>query len=74
MKVLLINGSPKPNGNTALALKEMVQVFEKEGIEAEIYHIGPRVIRGCIGCGGCHTAGKCVFDDPVNEVAEKLKS
>ena len=73
MKVLIINGSPKANGNTALALKEMLPVFEKEGIEAEIYHIGNQVIRGCIGCGGCHKAGKCVFEDAVNEVAEKLK-
>ena len=74
MKVLILNGSPKANGNTALALKEMLPVFEKEGIEAEIYHIGNQVIRGCIGCGGCHKAGKCVFDDAVNEVAEKLKN
>jgi len=73
MKVLILNGSPKANGNTALALNEMIPVFEKEGIEAEIYHIGNQVIRGCIGCGGCHKAGKCVFDDAVNEVAEKLK-
>ena len=72
MKVLLINGSPKSNGNTALALNEMVQVFEKEGIEAEVYHIGNQAIRGCIGCGSCHKNGKCVFDDCVNEVAAKL--
>jgi len=73
MKVLLINGSPKANGNTALALKEMIPVFEKEGIEVELYHIGNQVIRGCIGCGGCHKAGKCVFDDAVNEIAIKLR-
>lgn len=73
MKVLLINGSPKKDGNTALALSEMVSVFEKEGIEAEIYHIGTQAVRGCIACGGCHKAGKCVFDDAVNEVAAKLQ-
>ena len=73
MKVLLINGSPKANGNTALALNEMVRVFEKEGIEAEVFQAGNQVIRGCIGCGGCHKAGKCVFDDAVNEVAEKFR-
>lgn len=73
MKVLLINGSPKKDGNTALALSEMVSVFEKEGVEAEIYHIGTQAVRGCIACGGCHKAGKCVFDDAVNEVAAKLQ-
>ena len=73
MKVLLINGSPKADGNTALALREMIPVFEKEGIEVELFHIGNQPIRGCIGCGGCHKTGKCVFDDAVNQVAEKFK-
>ncbi len=72
MKVLLLNGSPKANGNTALALKEMAAVFEKEGIEAEIIHVGNREIRGCIACGSCGRKGKCVFDDLVNDVAPKF--
>ena len=50
MKVLLVNGSPHANGNTAIALKEMVKVFESEGIEAEVINIGNRAIRGCIAC------------------------
>ena len=53
MKVLLLNGSPKANGNTALALKEMAAVFAREGIEAEIIHVGNKDIRGCIACGSC---------------------
>lgn len=73
MKVLLINGSPRANGNTALALSEMVKVFEKEGIDAEIVHIGNKAIRGCIACGGCREKGRCVFDDGVNEVAAKFE-
>ncbi len=73
MKVLLINGSPKPNGNTAMALQEMVKVFEKEQIETEIIHIGNKDIRGCIACGTCSQRGKCVFDDAVNEYASKLE-
>jgi len=74
MKVLLINGSPKPNGNTALALQEMIKVFEKEQIETEILHIGNKDIRGCIACGTCSQRGKCVFDDVVNECASKLEA
>ena len=73
MKVLLINGSPRVNGNTSLALKEMVQVFENEGIETEILQIGSMDIRGCIACGTCHKTGKCVFDDIVNQTAPKLE-
>ena len=72
MKVLLINGSPKANGNTALALSEMAKVFETEGIEVELIHVGNKDIRGCIACNQCARLGKCVFDDLVNEVAQKL--
>ena len=69
MKVLLINGSPNPKGNTALALEEMCKVFSSEGIEAEIYHINHQAIRGCIGCGGCET--RCPFGVPVAARMEK---
>ncbi len=72
MKVLIINGSPHKNGNTAIALGEMVKEFEKEGVETEILHIGNKVIRGCVGCRSCGSTGKCVFDDEVNRTAEML--
>ena len=74
MKVLIINGSPRVNGNTSLALNEMVKVFENNGIETEMLQIGNQVIRGCSACGYCFEHGKCVFDDIVNEVAEKFKA
>ena len=72
MKVLLINGSPRANGNTALALNEMVKVFHQEGIDTEIVQIGKKDIRGCLACTSCYTTGKCVIDDMVNECAPKL--
>ena len=72
MKVLMINGSPRADGNTATALKEMEKVFLEEGVEVEIVHVGNKDIRGCIACGQCRQLGKCVFDDAVNEVAPKL--
>ena len=71
-KVLLINGSPNAQGCTYSALKEMVEIFNKEGIETEIVNIGSKDIRGCIGCRKCKTEGKCVFDDVINEVAQKF--
>ena len=74
MKVLLINGSPKANGNTALALNEMVKVFHEEGIETEILQVGNQAIRGCVCCYHCKKNGKCVFDDLVNEAAAKLEA
>lgn len=72
MKVLMINGSPRANGNTAIALGEMEKVFEAEGIETEVLQIGKMDIRGCIACASCKKTGKCVFDDIVNETAPKL--
>ena len=72
MKVLMINGSPRADGNTATALKEMEKVFLEEGVEVEIVHVGNKDIRGCIACRKCGQLGKCVFDDAVNEVAPKL--
>lgn len=73
MKVLLINGSPRDKGNTGTALREMEKVFNAEGIETEIIHVGNKAIRGCMACGACGKLGKCVFDDCVNEVAAKFK-
>lgn len=73
MKVLILNGSPRANGNTSLAVSEMKKVFDKEGIETEIVQVGNKDIRGCVACGACGKLGKCVFDDIVNKVAEKFK-
>ena len=73
MKVLLLNGSPKANGNTAYALSQMAEVFAAEGVEAEILHVGNQPIRGCIACGSCRETGKCVFDDAVNQAAEAFR-
>lgn len=72
MKVLMINGSPRAEGNTYVALREMEKIFKEEGIETEILHVGGKDIRGCIACGSCAKNGKCVFDDMVNEAAPKF--
>ena len=74
MKVLLINGSPHKEGNTAFALQQMQEIFQQNGIETETIEVGSAVIRGCVGCGSCYKTHKCVFDDLVNEAAEKLGS
>ena len=74
MKVLMLNGRPRPNGNTAAALHEMEKVFAQEGVETEILHIGNRDIRSCTACLKCRETGKCVFDDLVNETAPKFQA
>lgn len=72
MNVLMINGSPRGNGNTAIALREMKNVFAQEGIEVTELNVGAKAIRGCIACNKCAELGKCVFDDAVNEAAPLL--
>lgn len=74
MKVLMINGSPRANGNTFTALHEMEKIFAQEGIETNILQIGSKDIRGCIACGSCGKNGKCVFDDLVNETAAEFEA
>ena len=74
MKVLIINGSPRVNGNTTVALNEMIKVFEQEGVETEVVQIGNKDVRGCIACGTCFKKGQCVFDDVVNELAPKFEA
>ena len=73
MKFLMLNGSPKENGNTARALAEMRAVFEKENVEVELVHVGYLAVRGCTSCGACFKQGHCVIeDDIVNELAQKF--
>ena len=76
-KVLMINGSPRPDGNTFCCLKEMEAQFVKHGIETEIVQIGRQPVRMCINCGGCHQNGGegCIFDDDLcSVITQKMKT
>ncbi len=74
MKVLMLNGSAKANGNTFLALSEIGKELVAEGIDYEIFQTGSKAVRDCIGCGQCNENG-CVFaDDEVNTFIAKAKS
>ena len=73
MKALLINGSPRANGNTRIALEEVAKTLSQEGIESEIVGVGTKPVHGCVACGRCRELGRCVFDDDLcNRFAEKL--
>ena len=73
MKVLILNGSPRDVSNTEIALNEMIKVFNDEGIETEYIKIGNKEIKSCQACKVCHSTGKCVLNDCVNEIAEKFE-
>lgn len=74
MKVLMLNGSPRKDGNTSIALKEMEKIFLNEGFEVEYVQVGNKAIRGCVACYSCKKTGKCAFDDAVNELAPKFEA
>lgn len=71
-KVLLINGSPHEHGCTYTALKEMIDVFTANGIESELVYLGKQPIAGCIACGTCYETGRCIFNDKVNEIMDRI--
>ena len=74
LHVLLLNGSPRANGNTSIALKELENTFHAQGVETETVLLGNQDIRGCIACYSCKKNGKCIFDDIVNELAPKFEA
>lgn len=76
MKVIAINGSPRGEGNTYHALKLVLEQLEEHDIETEIVHVGNKIIRGCMACGGCakNKDEQCVINDDVNTIIQKMKS
>lgn len=73
MKVLMLNGSANQNGNTNRALLEIGTQLQKEGVEFEIFQIGGKAIKDCIGCGKCTEQGCFFTEDCVNQFIEKAK-
>jgi len=74
MKVLLINGSPRKEGNTLIALSEVASTLEHNGIETKTIHIGNKAVQGCIACNKCNDLGRCIFNDELyNTIRENLK-
>ena len=73
LRILMLNGSPRANGNTSIALREMEKIFTESGVAVETVQVGNQAVRGCVACNGCAKLGKCVFDDVVNELAPKFE-
>ncbi len=72
MRVLLLNGSPRQNGNTTIALTEVENTLHREGVDTVMVQIGTHPMRGCIGCGGCVEKGRCVFSDEVYDRLQEI--
>ena len=74
MRVVLISGSPKPNGNTTQLMQECSKVIEERGVQAEIISFAGKKIESCIACGKCSKTGRCGLDDGLNEIIDKIRS
>lgn len=75
MKVLLINGSPHHEGNTAKALQALAAQLELNGLQTQTLWIGVKPVQGCIGCYKCMELGRCVFQDQLyNDVRSALET
>ena len=73
--VLLVNGSPHANGHTRAALDITEQVFLERNICVDHFELGPKPVRGCLGCCKCKDTHRCVFnDDSCNELIAKLEA
>lgn len=74
MKILLINGSPHEKGCTFTALQEVAATLEADGVETEMFWIGKQPVSGCTACMHCKKAGRCVLEDQVNVLADRMDS
>lgn len=74
LKVLILNGSPRTEGNTSIAVREMEKIFNENGVAVETVQVGAEPVRGCMACNYCWKNGKCVIDDIVNELAPKFEA
>lgn len=73
MQVLLINGSPRRNGNTATGLHLLDDYLRESNVETKWFQIENQLLRGCIGCNGCIQKNRCAFDDDqCNELIESM--
>ena len=76
MKVLAINGSPRPKGNTAQLIKMLFDTIEKENdkIETEMIQLAGKKINTCLSCYKCwsNRDNKCVQKDDLNDIYAKM--
>ncbi len=71
MKIVIVNGSPRKNGRTALILNKLSQTLQKyEDVDIQFVHVADLSLKYCAGCGVCYKTGKCIYGDD----AEKLSS
>ncbi|CAB3289428.1 NADPH-dependent FMN reductase [Methanocaldococcus lauensis] len=73
MKVIGISGSPRPDGNTSLLVRESLNAIAEEGIETEFISLAGKELNPCLGCNICKEIGYCQIIDDIEPILEKMK-
>lgn len=75
MKILVLNGSPRPNGSTKAIAEAFKQGAQSAGHTVDIVDVARKNIKGCLACEYCHTKGhgECIQKDEMQEVYDLLK-
>ena len=75
MNILVLNGSPRPNGNTAAMVDAFLEGAAEKGHQVTVVNVCRKKIAGCLACEYCHTKeqGKCVQQDDMQEVYPVLE-
>lgn len=50
----------------------MIDVFSANGVETELVYLGKQPIAGCIACGKCYGSGRCIFNNKVNKIMDRI--
>lgn len=75
MKVIILNGSHRKNGATALILNEMYQKLETyPNVEVQFYNVADLNLKYCIGCCKCYKNGICIFNDDIEKLSESIET
>ena len=71
--ILILEGSPRPNGNSSVLSGEFTRGAQEAGHTVEILRVSHKKIAGCLGCNACYrNGGSCVQKDDMQEVREKM--
>lgn len=74
-KVLILEGSPRRNGNSVILSNEFARGAKEAGCSVESLHISTQKISGCLGCNACYrNGGTCIQDDDMKEIRDKMLS
>ena len=75
MNILVLNGSPRPNGNTAAMVSAFSEGAAENGHQVTVVNVCQKRIAECLACEYCHTKGngKCVQNDDMQEIYPVLE-